>query len=91
MDRPVRTISLTEQAAAVTDYLDSIGRPRLVVVSLAVDPYDNVAVQLADRVPSVPWTEESLADKDDHPHVWVEQNGVPMRVITTDRKGLDNA
>lgn len=90
MDRPVHTIPLTEQAAAVADYLDSIGRPRLVAVALAVYPGDHLDVQLNDRYPVVPWTEESLADKDAHPHVWVEWNGVTMRVVTCNRKGLDD-
>lgn len=90
MDRPVHTIPLTEQAAAVADYLDGIGRPEMVAVALAVYPGDKLDVQLNDRYPVVPWTEESLADKDEHPQVWVEQNGVPMRVVTTDREGLDD-
>ena len=91
MDRPVHAIPLTEQAAAVTYFLDNIGRPPLMAVSLAVYPGDKIDVQLNDRSPVVPWTEESLADKDEHPHVWVEQHGIRMRVVTTDRKGLDNA
>lgn len=90
MDRPVHTIPMTEQAAAVTDYLDSIGRPEMVAVALAVYPGDKLDVQLIHRSPLVPWTEESLADEDYNPRVWVEQNGVPMRVITTDREGLDD-
>lgn len=89
--RDQTVIPLTEQAAAVTDYLDSIGRPEMVAVSLAVYPGDKIDVQLNDRYPVVPWTEESLADTDDNPHVWVEWNGVLMRVVTIDRKGLDNA
>lgn len=90
MDRPAYTIPLTEQAAAVTDYLDSIGRPEVVAVSLASYPGDNLGVHLQQRSPLVPWTEESLADEDDHLHVWVEQSGVLMRVVTTDREGLDD-
>ena len=89
--RDQTTIPLPDRAAAVDEYLQSIGNPGVTVVSF--DGYCpwGITVQLDKRVPEVPWVIPDEGDLGRHPHVFVEYAGVRMRVVTTDRKGLDNA
>ena len=87
--RDQTVIPLAERAATVADYLQSIGEPRVTVVSFEGYTPGGITVQLDKRVPEVPWVIPDEGDLGRHPHVFVEYSGIRMRVVTIDRSGLD--
>lgn len=86
--RDQTTIPLADRAAAVDEYLQSIGNPDVTAVNFECYCPGGITVQIHERVPEVPWITDGSAY---HPYVFVEYAGVRMRVVTADRKGLDNA